>query len=283
VAAQDHPDLTPRITLLLDEAEQAAFEVWRAARPDLPLVAEFAVLSPRPDAAPEGWEAPHLMLVLRGDAEAVATALALRRPGHPLGTEGVPVLVRQSREDHLLARLSATEVQGRNMTGFVAFGGLLRADSLERVLDRRGDAVAIALHAHYLDAAARLGAGSPVALAAWDGLPENLRDANRAAAEHAPILFAAAGLRLAEAGTPAVLEEAEVELLARVEHRRWMADRIERGWRFGETRDNARLLHPSLVAFEVLSAADQEKDRAQVRAMAEVLGREGFSVVREPP
>jgi hypothetical protein len=124
-----------------------------------------------------------------------------------------------------------------------------------------------------------MGAGSPVALAAWDGLPENLRDANRAAAEHAPILFAAAGLRLAASGMPAVLGEAEVEMLARVEHRRWMADRIERGWRFGEKRDNARLLHPNLLPFEALQLKDQEKDRAQVRAMVEVLACEGQVVV----
>jgi hypothetical protein len=45
-------------------------------------------------------------------------------------------------------------------------------------------------------------------------------------------------------------------------------------------RDNARLLHPSLVPFEALSVSDREKDRVQVRAMLEVLGQEGRVVVR---
>jgi hypothetical protein len=64
------------------------------------------------------------------------------------------------------------------------------------VLDRRGDEIAIALHQSYLHAANTLGADPTAALAAWDDLPENLGDANRAAAEHAPILFASAGLRI---------------------------------------------------------------------------------------
>ena len=130
------------------------------------------------------------------DVDAVATALALRRPGNPFGLGGQPILVHRSKEDRLLARLGETEVRNRSFRSLVAFGGLVRPEAIERVLDRRGDEIAIALHGRYLDAANRLGAGSAAALAAWDDLPENLRDANRAAAEHAPILFASAGLRL---------------------------------------------------------------------------------------
>jgi hypothetical protein len=43
--------------------------------------------------------------VLREDADAIATMLALRRPGNALGTDAVPVLVRQSKEDRLLSRV----------------------------------------------------------------------------------------------------------------------------------------------------------------------------------
>jgi hypothetical protein len=283
IAAQDHPDLTPRITLLLDEAEQAGFDTWRAARPELPLVAEFTVLSPKPQAAPEGWEAPHLILVLRPDGDAVATALALRRPAHPLGTERVPVLVRQSREDHLLSRLAATEVQGRDMTGLVAFGGLLRAESLERVLDRAGEATAIAMHAAYQEATKTLPPGSPESIAEWDKLSENLREANRAAAEHAPILLAAVGLRAAD-----VADDATIERMARIEHRRWIADRIDRGWRYALVRDNARLLHPSLCAYDALPETEQEKDRSQVRTILGLLAALGrcspwLSLCLRPP
>ena len=226
---------------------------------------------------------PQLAVVLRDDAEAIATSLALRRPGNALGTDTVPVLVHQTREDRLLSRLGEAEVRNHDMTRLVAIGGLVRAASIERVLDRKGDEMAIALHAHYLDAAKTLGADSPAALEAWDGLPENLRDANRASAEHAPILFAAAGLRIASAGPgvePVALSSAEIEFLARVEHRRWVADRIDRGWRYNKIRDDRLLLHPALVPYEALSDDEKEKDRSAVRVLLSILGEQGKVVIR---
>ncbi len=68
----------------------------------------------------------------------------------------------------------------------------------------------------------------------------------------------------------AVADPATLDRLARVEHRRWMTDRIEQGWRHGETRDNNRLIHPSICDFDALSADDKEKDRNAVRKLAEI-------------
>jgi hypothetical protein len=47
------------------------------------------------------------------------------------------------------------------------------------------------------------------------------------------------------------------------------------GWRHGEGRDDDRLLHPSLVAFDQLPAAEQAKDRAVVSETTDILAREG--------
>ena len=226
---------------------------------------------------------PHLAVILLDDADAIAASLALRRPGGMLGTDTVPVLVHQMREDRLLGRLGEAQVSNRDMTRLIAIGGLVRAESIERVLDRKGDEMAIALHAHYQDATKTLGWDSPAASQAWDELTENMRDANRAAAEHAPILFAAAGLRLADAGPgvePVALSDAELELLARVEHRRWIADRVERGWRYGAVRDDHLMRHPSLVPFDALNEDDKEKDRNAVRALLSVLAGQGRVVIR---
>ncbi|HEX5845428.1 MAG: RyR domain-containing protein [Rhodoplanes sp.] len=287
VSSQDHPATLPLISLVLDEAEATAFAIWRSTKPDLDLVARFEVL-PRgagllltgetPSDGRVMYDAPQLVVVLRADADAVATALALRRPGNPFGLGAQPILVHRSKEDRLLARLGETEVRNRSFRGLVAFGGLVRPEAIERVLDRRGDETAIALHENYLDAANTLDAGSTAALAAWGDLPENLRDANRAAAEHAPILFASAGLRLVPTGEGAahIVTAAELETLARVEHRRWMADRIDRGWRSGSARDDERLIHPKITPFERLSARDREKDRNTVRVLHAAIEHAGF-------
>jgi hypothetical protein len=293
VTAQDRPDTRALLTFIVDDAEAELVKHWRAARPELDQVVDIAILPRQADALlpadtiVEPWREtrtiPQLAVVLRDDAEAIATALALRRPGNALGTDAVPILVHQKREDRLLSRLADADVRNHDLTRLVAIGGLVRVETIERVLDRKGDEMAIALHAHYLDAAKALGVVSTAALEAWDGLPENLRDANRASAEHAPILFASAGLRIVRAG-PGVeavaLSSAELEFLARVEHRRWTADRIDRGWRYGKIRDDSRMLHPALVPYEALSEDEKEKDRNAVRVLLSILSEQGRVVVR---
>ena len=290
ISSQDHPTKSPLISLVLDEAEAADFAMWRSTKPDLDLVTSLEVLPRGPGLLPTGnlacdgrvmCDAPQLVVVLRADADGVATALALRSPGNPFGLNGQPILVRRSKEDRLLARLGETEVRNRDFRGLIAFGGLIRPEAIERVLDRRGDEIAIALHQSYLHAANTLGVDSTAALAAWEDLPENLRDANRAVAEHAPILFASAGLRLVpkREGVNYEFAAEKLETLTRVEHRFWMADRIDRGWRSGPVRDDDRLIHPNITPFERLSAQDREKDGNTVRALHTALEHTGFRVV----
>jgi RyR domain/TrkA-N domain len=292
VATQDNPDKRPVLTFIVDQHDADALERWRKSHPQLDMVTEIVVLTRDGDAIlPSGedikawrehYHSPQLAVVLREDADAIASMLALRRPGSPFGTETVPILVHQSKNDRLLSIIGHTEVGDRNLTNLVAIGDLVRAETIERILDRKGDEMAAALHAHYLAAAKSLGVGSQTAMDPWENLPENLRDANRASVEHAPLLLAAAGYKLVAKGKiqSATLSEAEIELMAKVEHRRWMADHIERGWQFAQTRDDRLMLHPDLVPYEALIDNGREKDRNAVRTLCSVLEKQGFTIVR---
>ncbi len=284
IALQDHPAKRPVVTLSLRDDEKAAFERWRAAHPDFGLVVDFHVLGAGPHALPDDEAAaatvathgaPHLAVIMLDGADAISAALALRRPSMAFGAATSPILVRQTKEDHLLAALAQTSIKGRDHSRIVPFSGPIRMESVARVLDRRGDEQAIALHAAYLDNSAHVAPGSPASIAAWDELPENLREANRASADHMAILFKCEGVALSDHDgmARAVADPATLDRLARVEHRRWMADRIEHGWRHGATRDNDRLIHPSICDFDALSEGDKEKDRNTVRKLAEIAAR----------
>jgi hypothetical protein len=131
--------------------------------------------------------------------------------------------------------------------------------SAEIVLHGRLDKVARGIHEAYLadQLAAGRGLGSAPALVPWEELPEGLRQANRAQADHIPI----------KRRTLAISDSAAtVEGLAVAEHRRWMAEKIVANWRHAAERDDARRLHPSIRPYDELSEAEKQKDRNTVAA-----------------
>lgn len=289
---QDHPDLSARLTFALDDGEAEKLADWRRRRPELESLVEFRRIAATVDAtAPAEWLhedlIPQLVVIMREDADGLSTALELSRPGGGSGLDRAGFLVRRAANDRVVEMLSRTTLRERDLSNIVAFGPHVDEQEIGRLIDREGDDIAIAVHARYLDRGEQA-RGAAAALKAWDDLTEGLRDANRASAAHAPILFASAGYRLTKADaaskaglTPAPAFDAlTLERLARVEHRRWCADRIDKGWRHGAERRDPRRMHPSLVPYDQLHDAEREKDRAAVRGLREVFEKEGYALVR---
>jgi len=72
----------------------------------------------------------------------------------------------------------------------------------------------------------------------------------------------------------------EVELLARMEHEHWMAERLNNAWSYGSARDDEQKLHPSLRSWEHLSEIEKEKDRNPISTLPQVLMRVDQKIVR---
>ena len=128
------------------------------------------------------------------------------------------------------------------------------------------------------------GATKAAANQPWEALPETYREANRASADHFDVKLRAVGRRIAPKHTAveAPLTSAELEVLARMEHSRWWADRSLDGWQFGETRDNARKLHPDMVPYADLSEPVRQLDRDNVLHIIEILKGETGVLAMEP-
>lgn len=109
----------------------------------------------------------------------------------------------------------------------------------------------------------------------WSALPENIRNANRAVADHLDIKLRALGLELSEEDDleNIQLSENQIEILAVMEHRRWWADRSLSGWRFAEIRNDNKLHHPNMVPYEELSEEDKQKDRDSVLKIIDIVRR----------
>jgi hypothetical protein len=122
------------------------------------------------------------------------------------------------------------------------------------------------------------------ALAKWEDLPETLRTSNRDQAAHfvdkLDAVHCAAVRYSGNEAPPFVFTPAEVEVLARLEHERWCAERTRQGWTPGPTRDATARTTPYLVDWEELTENVRDLDRDAVREMPAQLARSGLAVVR---
>jgi hypothetical protein len=183
------------------------------------------------------------------DALSLARHLAQQKPSGLVGR--IVACLRPSTD---LARhsISIEDTEIRNLVKLGCVSDVL----LHGALDRE----ARAIHEAYV--ATEIAKGlSPIenpALVSWEDLPESLRQANRAQADHIPIKQSALAVSRSEQ---------MLEALAEAEHRRWMAEKILAGWRFGGKRDNSRKLHPSIKIYSQLTEAEKQKDRDTVQSV----------------
>ena len=150
--------------------------------------------------------------------------------------------------------------------------------SIDVVVNEALDALARTLHNAYLNTqlangATRLGNAS---LIPWSELPVHKKKANQHAAAHVDVKLRIANCvaRAIDAPEPEVVfppDDLMMELLAQLEHRRWMADKHLAGYSYGEKRDEDRMLHPDLIPWEQLTEADKEKDRDNIRQIPHLL------------
>jgi hypothetical protein len=154
----------------------------------------------------------------------------------------------------------------------------------EALMEERLDAVARTIHERYLSEALARGEslGARRSLRPWTLLAEDLKDDNRHLADHHFIKVRDADA-VAIPGAPAAdfkWTADEIEWLARVEHERWMAQRVLNGWKFSPARDDAKKLHPDMVPYAQLAEDRKELDRAAVREVPGLLMQAGFGLRR---
>jgi hypothetical protein len=141
------------------------------------------------------------------------------------------------------------------------------------------------IHESYLADRLRDGVAwnSSRAMRQWTELSEDLKANNRDQAADVGRKLRAINCALAPSpiwGPPELLDDADVELLARMEQERWSVYLRRRGWRYGPRWDGAARCHPDLVEWENLSEASREQNRAAIRQMPRYLAEAGFQIVR---
>lgn len=222
------------------------------------------------------------VVVAIGD-EGRSLSTALRLP-NTLRLRAVPIFIYLP-EDRGLSELLLRDDEGT--TNLRPFGGQRDACSARVVLQQSLDRLARAIHDDYVRRRSEQGHGRDQfpAMTPWEELDEGYKESNRHQADHIPVKLRAFRCRaMSEQAMPvdkcAELTAEEVEMLAKVEHERWCANRLLDGWQFGP-RDDERRRHPDLVPWDQLSEPTRDYDRDAVRQIPHLLGLIGEVLVRE--
>jgi len=189
----------------------------------------------------------------------------------------VAVIARMEEDVGLASLLTCEGSCHPAVCCLTVFGQINRVCALERLMSDRLDRIARRLHENYL-AVARQDPNKrqdDEALREWEHLPECYKDTNRHVADHVDVKLRAVGLpdgkTLARAFT-----DAEMDMLSRMEHARWAADRLLAGWRLAPPPKNERLkTNPNLVPWEQLDDVNKEKARQAVRELHQWLSSSG--------
>jgi hypothetical protein len=315
-------DLLKHRDLTAPEKDGWACRAWRPAdisrRSDRPDAIEYAVnaefvdvppapavpramldaLFDRLGAAPSATEpAVTQVVVIASDDEQrnFETALGLRAELEVARLEGrlahvIPMYVYLPTERGLAQILqSSPDFQESASVRVHTFGARTVAEAYEQAAMPDIREMAKVVHHRYAK-----GYGSPLT---FDELPPMLQASNIDAAAHLDVKLDVIGYRrrraaASEAAPPLKLTNEQLDILSRMEHNRWLAERLITGWRYGEKRtlqvgstvhDNYRRL--SFVPWEHLSGTqrgEKWKDIEQVAALDVICG-EAKQVVEPKP
>ncbi len=193
------------------------------------------------------------------------------------------IYVRKSNAGGV-ARLMELGEEKSGRRAFHFFGALADVCTLEMIERGQLDSMAKALHSNYCRRSQKERAASIESLppVPWEELPEEWKESNRRQADHIAVKARQIGcyLKREKPDRSFQFSAAEIEKLAEIEHRRWVADRKLSGWTYGSTRDPKLRHHPMLVAWEYLSEPEQEKNREFIREIPAILERADYAIIR---
>jgi hypothetical protein len=222
---------------------------------DSPELADLLSDRLNPNQTPE--VRPALIVAFDEDRRNLEAALSL---GAALGRRGClpPLFVYLAEEEGLAVFLERGR-RGGTLGEVKAFGSSSECGSYTRLVQSEVVHLAEAFDLGHRETH-RGGVEAAGARTAW--LEHAFKGSSEAAAHHVAIKIAAAARLGSGPGSTTLSREAR-DALARMEHNRYVAERLLDGWRYGPRSDTEKL-RESLCAWEHLPPSEQKKDYEQL-------------------
>lgn len=228
----------------------------------------------------EGWCAAtdtmtSIAVCLDDDALALDVAMRLLPTVHD---RSIPVAVRMSRPDGLTSLLTQNVAPPEASQSLRTFGWLDEA-CIARLLDEDvREKMAKVVQVNFVELATSQGRQAAVdeAVKKWEDLVnEDYKESNRQQVDHIAIKLRAVGCEGVEASDhrpEASFTPDEIELMAEMEHARWVAERLLAGWTCApKPKNEAKRTNPNLIPWARLEDNIKHYDRDAVRAIPELV------------
>jgi hypothetical protein len=137
------------------------------------------------------------------------------------------------------------------------------------------------IHEGYRDIEVERTAEDDPAISPWDELPSYLRHSSRAQADRVCEKVQRFGYAIEKPGHRPPVNEFptdELDAMARMEHGRWIIERLNGGWKPGSERDARRKISPYFVPWSELPEGVKNKERQMVRNIPKLLSIIGLQV-----
>lgn len=132
----------------------------------------------------------------------------------------------------------------------------------------------------------RAGSGKDRGYASFADQPQDLRNSSIEHIKSIPSKLDVLGYEIVPDGSCypdqriTAISPSEVECLAILEHRRWIAERTKAGWTYGAERNVEAKTSPYLVAWEDLPDRAREWNRSAIRNIPALLASENLAIAR---
>ncbi len=281
-----------RVTLI-DQDIETAIEALHLRHPELVRVCNITSLSIDINSpefhrgeflfdAKGHCEVTYIYVCMPNDAKALSAALSLH--GRTRYYD-VPIVVTMTRDSGLASLLHGGNGSVKRFKSVHAVGLLERACQPDLVLGGIHEVLAMALHDKYVEDQEAKGETREKnsSLVSWTEVSEETRESNRAQARDISEKLRAIGCDIVpltdwDAGKW-VFDDDEVELMAAMEHGRWLKERADQGWTLGP-RDVEKKTNPNMIPWEQVPEDGRNYNRDLVREIPNSLLRAGFQVYR---
>jgi hypothetical protein len=248
---------------------------------------QMDIESPEARKLVEGWCAdpaalPSLTVCFDNAARATEVGLRLLPV---LSPDAVRIAVRIGQREGIGNMVEAMWADSSARARVRTFGRLDERCCEAGVEDPANEALARAIHEEFVARRVAQGERDPSdrSMMPWPVLEEDLRESNRQQADHIMIKLRAIGIEAVPMDRPGgdgfSFSPDEIELLSRMEHTRWNAERLLAGWTRGP-RNLERRTSPYLCEWSELPDSVREFDRAAVRSIPVLLKKVGLRPVR---